>query len=93
MLFKHSMSVYETFSGLYFLTFGCDTKSQPGKKKCISNFGFLSRGSRKTRLEKKSMSPNRSLFSKQINHFFDFHLSMGTSFDRACKAESTSKFQ
>ena len=29
---------------------------------------------------------------KQTHHFFDFHLSMGTSFDRACKAESTSKF-
>jgi hypothetical protein len=24
----HSMSVYETYSVLYFLTFGCDIKSQ-----------------------------------------------------------------
>jgi hypothetical protein len=24
----HSMSVYETFSVMYYLTFGCDTKSQ-----------------------------------------------------------------
>ena len=30
--------------------------------------------------------------SQEDPSFFDFHLSMGTSFDRACKAESTSKF-
>ena len=30
--------------------------------------------------------------SQEDPPFFDFHLSMGTSFDRACKAESTSKF-